>query len=157
MLRITDIYSMCGIAGVISINQQLVTKDRLAKMTGAIAHRGHDGEVHWINETGNAGLGHRRLSIIDLSDNAAQPMHYLNRYTIIHNGEIYNYKELRQDLAKKGYQFKSAGDTEVILAAYDCYREQCLKYFDGMFAFAIWDEKEQIFFAARDRFGEKPF
>jgi asparagine synthase (glutamine-hydrolysing) len=157
MPRITDIYNMCGIAGIISVNRQLVTRDRLMKMTGAIAHRGPDGEKHWINEAGIAGLGHRRLSIIDLSDNAAQPMHYLNRYSIIHNGELYNYIELRKDLIDKGYIFNSLSDTEVLVAAYDCWKENCLQYFDGMFAFAIWDEKEQILFAARDRFGEKPF
>ncbi|MFT3932510.1 MAG: asparagine synthase (glutamine-hydrolyzing) [Chitinophagaceae bacterium] len=157
MPRIADIYSMCGIAGILSVNQHLVTKQRLAKMTEAIQHRGPDGEQHWINESGHVGLGHRRLAIIDLSDNAAQPMHYLQRYTIVHNGEIYNYKELRQSLISKGYVFTSQSDTEVILAAYNCWQQTCLQYFDGMFAFAIWDEKEQILFAARDRLGEKPF
>jgi asparagine synthase (glutamine-hydrolysing) len=126
-------------------------------MTDAIAHRGPDGEGFWTNPTGNLGLGHRRLAIIDLSDAGAQPMHYANRYTIIHNGEVYNYIELREVLQKKGYVFRSQTDTEVILAAYDEYKEDCLQYFDGMFAFAIWDEKEQTLFCARDRFGEKPF
>jgi asparagine synthase (glutamine-hydrolysing) len=84
-------------------------------------------------------------------------MHYLNRYSIVHNGEIYNYIELRKELIDKGYIFNSLSDTEVLVAAYDCWKENCLQYFDGMFAFAIWDEKEQILFAARDRFGEKPF
>ncbi|MEO5683325.1 MAG: asparagine synthase (glutamine-hydrolyzing) [Chitinophagaceae bacterium] len=157
MPRIADIYSMCGIAGIISVNQQLVTKDRLIKMTSSIAHRGPDGEDHWINDTGTAGLGHRRLSIIDLSPGGAQPMHCLNRYTIVYNGEIYNYIELRQMLISKGYIFYSRSDTEVLVAAYDCWKEQCLQYFDGMFAFAVWDEEEQTLFAARDRFGEKPF
>ena len=126
-------------------------------MTGAIAHRGPDGENHWINETGRAGLGHRRLSIIDLSENAAQPMHYLGRYSIVHNGEIYNYTELRRELIDKGYAFNSLSDTEVLVAAYDCWKENCLRHFDGMFSFALWDEKEQSLFAARDRLGEKPF
>ena len=84
-------------------------------------------------------------------------MHYMNRYSIVYNGEIYNYKELKKDLQKAGYSFKSQSDTEVILAAYDCYRERCLQYFDGMFAFALWDEKQQTLCIARDRFGEKPF
>ena len=84
-------------------------------------------------------------------------MHYLNRYTIVYNGEIYNYIELKEIVEKKGYQFRTQSDTEVLLAAYDCYKEECLDYFDGMFAFAIWDEKDQSLFAARDRFGEKPF
>ena len=99
----------------------------------------------------------RRLSIIDLSDAAAQPMHYMHRYTIIHNGEIYNYIELKETLQGKGYHFNSKSDTEVILAAYDCWKEDCLEQFDGMFAFAVWDEKEKEFFASRDRLGEKPF
>ena len=154
---ILDIYNMCGIAGIISVNPLNINQDRLQKMTNAIAHRGVDGEGFFINTNGNAGFGHRRLSIIDLSNNAAQPMHYLERYSIIHNGEIYNFIELKEELLKKGYSFQSQSDTEVILAAYDFYKEECLQYFDGMFAFAIWDEKNQTLFCARDRFGEKPF
>ena len=152
-----DIYIMCGIAGILSVNPLNINQDRLQKMTDAIAHRGPDGEGFFINKNGNTGFGHRRLSIIDLSNNAAQPMHYSERYSIIHNGEIYNYVELKEELLKKGYSFQSQSDTEVILAAYDFYKEKCLQYFDGMFAFAIWDEKDQILFCARDRFGEKPF
>jgi len=156
---------MCGIAGIISRNESLVSIQRLKRMTAALAHRGPDGEDHWINPEGNVGLGHRRLSIIDLSDAGKQPMHFPSpggegtgvRYTIIHNGEIYNYIELRDELKKKGYHFISQTDTEVIAAAYDHYKEDCLHYFDGMFAFTIWDEKEKELFAARDRFGEKPF
>jgi asparagine synthase (glutamine-hydrolysing) len=148
---------MCGIAGIISNNTNLISVHRLSKMTGALAHRGPDGDTHWINENGTAGFGHRRLSIIDLSPAGGQPMHYANRYTIVYNGEIYNYIELREQLQKKGYAFRSQSDTEVILAAYDCYQSNCLQYFDGMFAFAIWDQQEQLLFAARDRFGEKPF
>jgi asparagine synthase (glutamine-hydrolysing) len=126
-------------------------------MTDAVSHRGPESADHWINTSHTATLGHRRLCIIDTSDRSIQPMHYLDRYTIVHNGEIYNYIECRQILESKGYSFKTASDTEVILAAYDCYRERCLDHFDGMFAFAIWDEKEQQLFCARDRFGEKPF
>jgi asparagine synthase (glutamine-hydrolysing) len=126
-------------------------------MTDVLAHRGPDGEGHWINPSGNIALGHRRLSVIDLSDAGAQPMHYLNRYTIIHNGEIYNYTELKEELQKKGYSFFSKTDTEVIAAAYDCWEDDCVEHFDGMFAFAIWDEETKTLFAARDRFGEKPF
>ncbi|MEQ1797590.1 MAG: asparagine synthase (glutamine-hydrolyzing) [Lacibacter sp.] len=148
---------MCGIAGIISMNQQHVSTERLKAMTDAIAHRGPDGEGFWINENKTVGFGHRRLAIIDLSDAAAQPFHYLNRYSITYNGEIYNYIELKEDLLKKGYQFRTQSDTEVILAAYDCWKEECLQQFDGMFAFAIWDEHEQSLFTARDRFGEKPF
>lgn len=148
---------MCGIAGIISSNPGPVTHERLEQMTRVLAHRGPDGEKFYINTAGNTGLGHRRLSIIDLSETAAQPMHYLSRYTILHNGEVYNYKELRENLQQKGYSFTTQSDTEVILAAYACYGTDCLQHFDGMFAFAIWDEQEQELFAARDRFGEKPF
>ncbi len=148
---------MCGIAGIISTNPSLVTADRLKKMADAVAHRGPDGEGFWVNSNSHAGFGHRRLSVIDLSEPAAQPMHYLERYTIVYNGELYNYIELREALKQKGYFFTTLSDTEVLLAAYDCFKEKCLDHFDGMFAFAIWDEKEQSLFAARDRFGEKPF
>src|SRR5208282_835811 len=87
--------SMCGIAGILSADASKITTERLNRMTAAIAHRGPDGQGAWISDSGLAGLGHRRLSIIDLSQAGAQPMHYLHRYTIIHNGEIYNYLELR--------------------------------------------------------------
>lgn len=147
---------MCGLTGILSPNPLNITVQRLKSMTDAIAHRGPDGENTWISESGLIGLGHRRLSIIDLSPAGAQPMHYLQRYTIVHNGEIYNYLELRDLLQSKGYVFSSRSDTEVILAAYDHFGTGCLQHFDGMFAFAIWDEKEKILFLARDRFGEKP-
>jgi asparagine synthase (glutamine-hydrolysing) len=148
---------MCGIAGIISPDQHAISRQQLKKMTDAIAHRGPDGEDFWINPSNTAGLGHRRLSIIDLSPEAAQPMHYQDRYTIVYNGEIYNYLELKEGLQKKGYFFRTRSDTEVILAAYACWRDDCLQYLEGMFAFAIWDEQEKTLFAARDRFGEKPF
>lgn len=162
---------MCGIAGIISIAKSDTRKvrEQLQAMTDAIAHRGPDGEDFWVNENGNIGFGHRRLKIIDLSSQASQPMHYgcctiipegqkeKHRYTITYNGEIYNYKELKNELQAKGYHFKTQSDTEVILAAYDYWKSDCLQYFDGMFAFVIWDEQEQELFCARDRFGEKPF
>lgn len=148
---------MCGIAGILSPHHSAISLTALQKMAHVLSHRGPDGEGFWVNEKTNVGFAHRRLAIIDLSPAAAQPMHYLSRYSIVYNGEIYNYKELRKDLQKAGYSFKSQSDTEVILAAYDCYRERCLQYFDGMFAFALWDEKQQTLCIARDRFGEKPF
>lgn len=150
-----DIYIMCGIAGIISSAPG--NKQDVHQMISCISHRGPDGENVWQNSSATATLGHRRLAIIDLSAEASQPMHYLDRYTIVHNGEIYNYKELRVQLSADGYVFKTQSDTEVVLAAYDRWKTECLQHFDGMFAFVIWDEKEQKVFAARDRFGEKPF
>ena len=146
---------MCGIAGILS--KKNIAFSHLKKMTDALAHRGPNGEGHWANEYHTVLLGHRRLSIIDLSDKGSQPMHCLGRYTIIHNGEIYNYIEIREFLITKGYHFYSKTDTEIIAAAFDFWGKRCLQHFDGMFAFAIWDNKEQQLFCARDRFGEKPF
>ncbi len=148
---------MCGIAGIISPHSSIINIDILQRMGASVSHRGPDGEGYWINSSENAGFAHRRLSVIDIGESGAQPMHYLKRYTIVYNGEIYNYIELKQDLLKKGFSFNSSSDTEVILACYACYKEDCVKYFDGMFAFAIWDEQEQTLYCARDRFGEKPF
>jgi asparagine synthase (glutamine-hydrolysing) len=148
---------MCGIAGIIQSSPGFYTGEHVQKMTDILSHRGPDGEGYWQNRDGTALFGHRRLSIIDLSDSAAQPMLYAERYTIIHNGELYNYIELKEELKKKGYQFRTQSDTEVMLAAYDHYKSGCVDHFDGMFAFAIWDETEKELFAARDRFGEKPF
>lgn len=148
---------MCGIAGIISPTPSLLNTTVLKAMAQSLVHRGPDGEGVWINEENTAGFAHRRLSIIDLSAEASQPMHFLNRYTIVFNGEIYNYIELRIALEKVGYHFKTKSDTEVILAAYDHYKEKCVQHFDGMFAFALWDDKEKRLFAARDCFGEKPF
>ncbi len=135
----------------------MVTSDRLKLMTDVIAHRGPDGEGQWVSPSGEVGLGHRRLSIIDLSHEADQPMHYMDRYSIVFNGEVYNYIELKEDLLKEGYSFKTASDTEVLMALYDRYKEKCLPMLDGMFSFVVYDAKENIAFCARDRFGEKPF
>jgi asparagine synthase (glutamine-hydrolysing) len=147
---------MCGIAGIISPDPSLLNRDKLKNMAASLAHRGPDGEAVWIDPE-KAGLAHRRLCVIDISESAAQPMHYLSRYSIIHNGEIYNYEELKDILSHKGHVFMTQSDTEVILAAYAEYGSSCLNYFDGMYAFAIWDRQEQRLFCARDRFGEKPF
>jgi asparagine synthase (glutamine-hydrolysing) len=147
---------MCGIVGILSQDRSQTDLHRLQKMTHAIAHRGPDSEGSWINPEGTVALGHRRLAIIDLSASAAQPFQYLNRYSLVYNGEIYNYTEIRSFLIQKGYMFHTASDTEVLIAAYDFWKEECLHQFDGMFAFAIWDEAAQKLFIARDRFGEKP-
>lgn len=148
---------MCGIAGIVSLQAGEALAEQLKSMTKALAHRGPEGEGFWTNESGQVLLGHRRLSVIDLSTAGAQPMHYPGGYTIVYNGEIYNYKELREELTKKGFAFCTQTDTEVLLAAYACYKEDCLQHLDGMFAFTIWDSQEQTLFAGRDRFGEKPF
>jgi len=148
---------MCGIAGILSIDPNKVSKEVLVNMTNTIVHRGPDGSGHWISATGKVGFGHRRLSILDLSESGAQPMHYLDRYTLTFNGEIYNYLEIKAKLIKSGYQFRSHSDSEVLLALFDLKREKCLQDLDGMFAFAIYDNQTEEVFCARDRFGEKPF
>ncbi len=148
---------MCGISGIVSFDKK-VEPVVIQKMISTLHHRGPDGEGVWLNNAQQIGLGHNRLSIIDLTDNGHQPMQYANgRYTITFNGEIYNYLELKNDLQKRGYCFRSTSDTEVLLALYDLKKEKALEDLDGMFAFAIWDEIEQKLFCARDRFGEKPF
>ena len=125
-------------------------------MLQAQKHRGPDHTGVYLDE-GFAVLGHNRLSIIDLSEAANQPFSdATGRYQLVFNGEIYNYKELKKELASF-YSFKTSSDTEVLLATYLKYGENCLQKFRGMFSFAIWDKKEKSLFAARDRFGVKPF
>lgn len=150
---------MCGIAGVYSINSALTpSADLVSKMTQAISHRGPDGEGIWKGKGDKIILGHRRLSIIDLSVDANQPMLSADsRFTIVFNGEIYNYKELREALKKEGIVFRTNSDTEVLLQLFARYGKDCLEMLDGMFAFGIWDAVEEKLFCARDRFGEKPF
>lgn len=146
---------MCGISGIINKNDKKVDQDDLQKMNALIAHRGPDDDGFFFNE--NFAFGHRRLSILDLSDDGHQPMHYLNKYTITYNGEVYNYLELKKELLKDGYSFYSNTDTEVILASYDRWGEECVNKFNGMWAFAIYDKEKSIIFCSRDRFGIKPF
>ncbi|MFN8972298.1 MAG: asparagine synthase (glutamine-hydrolyzing) [Alphaproteobacteria bacterium] len=147
---------MCGIAGIIEKNALQVDETRLKAMTDQVAHRGPDGEGFAL--LGTVGFGHRRLAILDLSPEGAQPMSYGDSgLTIIHNGEIYNYLELREALKALGYQFHTQTDTEVILAAYLVWGEDCVTRFNGMWAFAIHDAKRQLVFCSRDRFGVKPF
>ena len=146
---------MCGIAGILNLNNETVSPVLLKKMTDAIAHRGPDGEGHFVD--GPLGLGHRRLAIIDLSPAAHQPMMTRDgRYVISYNGEIYNFKELRTELESLGHLFHSQSDTEVVLAAYTEWGVKALDRFNGMFAFAIWDKKTKELFIARDRYGIKP-
>lgn len=164
---------MCGIVGIIQRGQ--IQTDLLVSMAEALRHRGPDdyGYVALNSETGapsffrdeippsghhNIGMAHRRLSIIDLSPNGRQPMSIENgTYWITYNGEIYNYIEIKEKLVAKGRTFFTGTDTEVVLHAYAEWGEDCLKLFNGMFAFAIWDGGKKELFAARDRFGEKPF
>ncbi len=147
---------MCGIAGKISFSTP-VTPQSVETMCTAIKHRGPDDSGVYISPDQNIGLGHRRLSIIDLSPLGHQPMRYLDRYEIVFNGEIYNFQEKRETLQKEGYTFQSQSDTEVIMALYDKYKEKCLDHLRGMFALALYDEREQVLFCARDRVGKKPF
>lgn len=147
---------MCGIFGVLTANQRskndlnLVLSDGLDK----IRHRGPDGLGKWVSDDGRIALGHVRLSIIDV-ETGAQPMHSdCGRYTIVYNGEIYNYLELRSELG--GAQFHTHSDTEVVLRAFERWGVDCISRLRGMFAIAIWDSKEQKLFLARDRFGIKP-
>jgi asparagine synthase (glutamine-hydrolysing) len=147
---------MCGIAGIASKNSGLISGQRISSGISCLRHRGPEGQHTWINNEESISLAHSRLRIIDLSSEAAQPMHYMQRYTIVHNGELYNYIEIREHLRSKGYRFFTNSDTEVIAASFAAWGTECLQQFDGMFSFAIWDEEEKILFVARDRFGEKP-
>lgn len=145
---------MCGISGVINKDKSKVPETEIKFINDLITHRGPDGEGFYFYDS--FAFGHRRLSIIDLSNNGSQPMSYLDKYWITYNGEIYNYIELKDELIASGYKFKSDTDTEVILAAYDKWGEDCLNRFNGMWSFAIHDLEKNIIFFARDRFGVKP-
>jgi len=152
---------MCGLCGFI-INNIAGTKDyrgTLAKMTNVLAHRGPDSEGHYYTDTDKAvvGLGHRRLSIIDLSEKANQPLgNEDGSVLVVFNGEIYNYEELTKELTAKGHLFQSQSDTEVIVHLYEDMEDQCVNKLDGMFAFALWDKKRKRLLIARDRMGIKP-
>jgi len=165
---------MCGICGIVDLHSQDVGRDTLSQMCSLMAHRGRDDSgivmmrgqryveikpsTQSPSESGfEVGLGHRRLSIIDLSDIAHQPMSNEDETIwIVFNGEIYNFQEIKYPLEKKGHLFKSRSDTEVILHAYEEWGVECLDHFRGMFAFAIWDSKQRQLFVARDRLGKKP-
>jgi asparagine synthase (glutamine-hydrolysing) len=146
---------MCGVAGIVNLDGRPVSSQILRAMTDVIAHRGPDGEGHWTD--GPVGLGHRRLSIIDLSQAGRQPMQTSDgRYVISYNGEIYNFRELRAELESQGYRFNSRSDTEVLLQAIAAWGMDALQRFNGMFAFALWDCRERRLTLARDRYGIKP-
>ena len=147
---------MCGIAGIVNLKRQRVSglSRALSAMGGLLAHRGPDHGAAWMSEAGDVGFAHRRLSIIDLSAEAHQPMTGPNGAVLAHNGEVYNYLELQRELAAH-WRFRTRSDTETILAAYDRWGADCPSRLRGMFAFAIWDGER--LFCARDRFGVKPF
>jgi len=148
---------MCGIVGIWNLDDRPIDRSELDKFTDSLSHRGPDGRGIYLDPNVCLGLGHRRLSILDLSHTGHQPMSYANgRYWITYNGEIYNFLELREELRGLGHKFKSNSDTEVILAAYNQWGEACQLKFNGMWAFAIWDAQERVLFLSRDRFGVKP-
>lgn len=151
----TYLAKMCGIAGIFNLNGQPASSDHLRRMTDSIAHRGPDAEGWFVD--GSLGFGHRRLSIIDLSEAASQPMSADGgRYCITYNGELYNFREIRKELESLGRTFVSHSDTEVILRAFIEWGPECLNRFNGMFAFAIWYNTNRELILARDRYGVKP-
>lgn len=146
---------MCGIVGFASIRPES-DGEWLTRATEALAHRGPDADGLFRSSDGRVGLGHRRLSVIDLSRLADQPMHREGSATIVFNGEIYNFLDLRRELSGMGHRFRSQSDTEVVLAAYAQWGERCVTRLNGMFAFAIYDQDRDMIYLARDRAGEKP-
>jgi asparagine synthase (glutamine-hydrolysing) len=148
---------MCGIAGILRFDHQPVDPNSLNCMGKALRHRGPDGNGTWICESGRIGLTHQRLAIVDPKNRANQPMQLDQHWMLVFNGEIYNHHQLRRELISEGVPFQTESDTEVLLHLYRRYGARCVDRIDGMFAFAIWDKLNQQLFAARDRFGEKPF
>jgi asparagine synthase (glutamine-hydrolysing) len=147
---------MCGIAGKIDFSGAVVPESVISRMCATVVHRGPDaGGTH---SAPYIGLGERRLSIIDLAERANPPLTNEDATIwIVFNGEIYNFRELRATLIREGHQFRSQGDTEVVLHLYEKHGVRCVQHLRGMFAFGIWDSKKRLFFGARDRLGKKPF
>jgi asparagine synthase (glutamine-hydrolysing) len=147
---------MCGIAGIIVLDGESLERSLIVSMVDSVSHRGPDGEGILIEK--NVAIGHRRLAILDLSPDGIQPMSSANgMLSIVFNGEVYNYVELRSYLRSKGHNFRTQTDTEVILAAYREWGQDCVRHFNGMWAFAIYDKENKKIFCSRDRFGKKPF
>lgn len=152
---------MCGIAGLFgsgSSTDDLTLREAVSAMSDSVAHRGPDGSGSWVDGAAGVALAHRRLSILDLSDNAAQPMRSSSeRFVLTYNGEVYNFRALRVELEAQGHTFRGTGDTEVILAAIEQWGVgRAVRRFVGMFAFAVWDREERTLTLARDRLGIKP-
>lgn len=142
---------MCGIVGALPA----CGRSEMTRALEIIAHRGPDGFGQWHCDNGQVSFGHRRLAILDLSESANQPMHY-GDLTITFNGEIYNFIELKEELIKDGFVFNTSSDTELVLAAFQKWGENCVEKFNGMWAFSIWNKREKSLFLSRDRFGQKP-
>lgn len=161
---------MCGICGILDFEGKTIDRNLLKKMCDTLAHRGPDAEGIYINKENSSvslseksrqppkiGLGYRRLSIIDI-EGGYQPMSNENETVwIVEDGEIYNFRELRENLERNGHKFKTRSDTEVIVHLYEDYGISCVKYLRGMFAFAIWDENKKLLLGARDRLGKNLF
>lgn len=146
---------MCGIAGVLDvIDARIASRPQLERMSAQLIHRGPDGGGLVID--GGLGLAHRRLSIVDLGGGHQPMTDHGDRFTIAFNGEIYNFRELRQSLQQRGAQFATQSDTEVILEAWKAWGSECLSRLTGMFAFALWDRQTRTLWLARDPVGEKP-
>ncbi len=148
---------MCGIAGIVRFDNHKISHNTIKGFTDTLSHRGPDGSGYYINEQENIALGHRRLSILDTSEQAGQPMYSTcKRYIIVFNGEIFNFIELKRELEKLNCKFSTSSDTEVILEAYKAWGIDCLHKFNGMWALALYDRDTQELVLCRDRFGIKP-
>ena len=149
---------MCGIAGYIDFFGKIIPDESFQEMISIVAHRGPDNQgIKYIKASPYVALGSRRLSILDLSPAGNMPMSNKDgTIWIVHNGEIYNFAEIKSELVEKGYHFHTNTDTEVIIYAYEEWGENSLQKFNGMYAFAIWDDRKKKLLIARDRLGEKP-
>jgi len=148
---------MCGITGIWNFDGRAVSAEEARRFNNTLQHRGPDDEGYYSDASAGLTLGHRRLSILDLSPAGHQPMKATNgNYVIVYNGEIYNFLEIRLELESFGHVFRSNSDTEVVIAAFEQWGPECLLKFNGMWGIAIWDTRQRRLFLARDRFGIKP-